>query len=119
MLLDTLELRGRDDRGEGLIFSGVVQDGTMLHALRLFRDRASSCVRVEASPLRGSMKDVPIWTAFVTRYAEDPDWVHYEGQGVVSVAAFRPPPYVFLLGYEPARNARGEYILQFATSDGT
>lgn len=115
-LVDTLELIG--DSGEQELFAGQMKHGEMFHALRLFRDNASGAVRLEASALRGSKKDVPIWTAFVTKYAYDPDWAHFEGNGVVSLIAIRPPPYVFILRYEPPKNALGAYVLPFTTDEG-
>ncbi len=118
MLLDAFELNTSDGLGERECFAGAIEHGDMRHALRLFRDRASGGVRLEASAKRGPMQDVPIWTAFVTKYADDRDWPQYEGRGVVSLAAVKPPPYVFLPQYEPARNRAGEYVLQFTTSEG-
>ena len=115
-LLDDSELSNAD--GEKVEFGGKVRHGELRHGLRLFRDRASGVVRIEASALRGPMKDVPLWTAFITKYADDPDWAHLEGGGIVSLAALRPPPYVFLAGYEPPMNGSGEYLLQFTTTDG-
>ncbi|KAK0931610.1 hypothetical protein LTR29_016289 [Friedmanniomyces endolithicus] len=118
MLLDAFELTTSDNLGEREYFAGAIEHGDMRHALRLFRDRASGGVRLEASAKRGPMQDVPIWTAFVTKYADDRDWPQYEGRGVVSLAAVKPAPYVFLPRYEPARNRAGEYVLQFTTSEG-
>ncbi|KAK5117946.1 hypothetical protein LTR62_003990 [Meristemomyces frigidus] len=115
-LHDRLELESPNGEGEELIFGGIIQHGSMLHALRLFRDTTSYGVRIEASALRGVMKDVPIWTAFVTRYATDPDHVQYEGKGFVSLIALRTPPYVFLPSYEPLRSREGQYLLGFTTS---
>lgn len=116
-LFDSFELARED--GEAEIFGGEIRHGDLRHALRLFKDRGSGVVRLDACALRGPMQDVPLWTAFVTRYVGDPDWVQYEGQGVVSLVALRPPPYVFLAGFQPLRNRRGEYVLQFVTDDGT
>lgn len=116
-LMDVFELIS-ETGGEQELFAGQMKHGDMVHALRLFRDRASGAVRLEASPLRGSKKDVPIWTAFLTKYAHDPDHANYEGNKVVSFAAIRPPPYVFLLRYEPPRNSAGNYVLPFTTDDG-
>ena len=118
-LLDEFEL-GKDGPypGETVEFGGKVRDGELRHALRVFNDQGSGVVRLEASALRGPMAGVPLWTAFVTKYAHDPDWAHVEGGGIVSLAALRPKPYVFLLGYEPPKNQNGEYILQFTSRDG-
>jgi len=121
-LLDEFELEGTPERREDEIrYGGKIQDLRMIHALRLYQDRASGVVRLEASAHRGPMEHVPLWTAFVTRYEEkgDTDWAHFEGKGVVSLAALKPPPYVFLSGYEPPRGREGMYILQFTTDKGT
>ena len=115
-LLDDFEL-GHDD-GEIEIFGGKIKHGDLRHALRMFKDRGSGVVRLEACALRGPMQDVPLWTAFVTRYSHDPDWAQFEPGGLVSVAAFRPPPYVFMSGYEPLRDMNGDHLLQFTTTDG-
>ncbi|KAI6869557.1 hypothetical protein KC318_g17171 [Hortaea werneckii] len=115
-LLDHLELRC--EGGEYEIFGGAIKHGELRHALRLFKDRSCGVVRLEASALRGPMSDVPLWTAFITRYVGDPDWVFYESGGLVSLAAVRPRPYVFLSGYEPPHRGRDEYLLNFATSEG-
>lgn len=117
-LLEIFELKGEDEAFEKEEFGGVIMDGDLRHALRLLRDRTSGVVRLEACALRGRMRDVPLWTAFMTRYKGDPDHVHFERHGVVSLAAVRPPPYVFLSAYEPPQNDMGEYVLQFTTSDG-
>ncbi|KAI7545812.1 hypothetical protein KC343_g9860, partial [Hortaea werneckii] len=86
-LLDHLELRC--DGGEYEIFGGAIKHGELRHALRLFKDRSSGVVRLEASALRGPMRDVPLWTAFVTRYVGDPDWALYEGGGLSAADAFQ------------------------------
>lgn len=117
-LLDIFELGGPEGSLEREEFGGKVRDGDMQHALRLYYDRTSGVVRLEASPLRGPKQDVPIWTAFITKYAVDPDHVAREGSRGVSFAALRPPPYVFLDDYRPPRNRHGEYCLEFTSREG-
>lgn len=116
-LLDDFEL-GNREYGEIPEFGGKIRHGDLRHALRVFNDQSSDVVRLEASALRGPMAGVPLWTAFVTKYVNDPDWAHFEGDGVVSLAALRPKPYVFLSGYEPPKNGKNEYILQFTSRSG-
>jgi hypothetical protein len=103
--------------GEDILFAGQIRHDDMLHALRLYRDHGSRLVRLEASPLRGSRQDVPLWTAFVSRYVGDPDWACWEGDGVVSLAALRPPPFVFVprLELQRAGRGRGDFLLPFTT----
>ncbi|WPH02900.1 Hypothetical protein R9X50_00576800 [Acrodontium crateriforme] len=130
-LIDEFELASRPSAtspqthlpGEDEIFGGEIIDGSLHHALRLWRDSTSGVVRLEACALRGPMQDVPLWTAFVTRYVGDPDWAHLEPirrgdtSAVVHIAAFKPPPYVFLSGYQPLRNDAHDWILHFALVD--
>ena len=115
-LREESELIGEE--GELDEFGGEIFDDDMRHALWLFRDQASGVVRLEASALRGDMQGVPIWTAFVTKYATDPDVMHYDGEGVVSFIAMDPPPYVFLAGYTPPRDKKGQLILRFVADSG-
>ncbi len=120
-LLDEFELEKSGTKlGEELLYASTIRDGQMLHTLRLWEDRSSNVVRLEATASRGPMEHVPLWTAFVTRFVAkgDVDWAQYDGHGVVSLAAMRPPPYVFLSEYEPPKNRDGLYILQFTSSNG-
>ncbi|KAF2723161.1 hypothetical protein K431DRAFT_302085 [Polychaeton citri CBS 116435] len=109
-LLDHFELR------EEIEYAGQICDGQLLHALRLFRDRGSGVIRLEASALRGPMRDVPLWTAFVTKYVGDPDHFQDEGGGRVHAAALRPPPYYFNPEYAMAKDRFGAYILNFTSA---
>ena len=117
-LVDHFELEN-EANGEQELFAGRIKHGNMFHALRLFRDSSSNVIRLEASACRGSRKDVPIWTAFVTKYGFDPDWPQYEGQGLVSLIAIKPPPFVFLSRYEPPMNQARNYVLPFTSKQGT
>nr|POE78680.1 hypothetical protein CFP56_62931 [Quercus suber] len=100
------------------LFGGRILSGSLQHALRVFKDPGSGVVRIEACPCRGPMKNVPLWTAFVTHYKNDPDHVALETRHVVSFAALRPKPYLFLPWYEPPRNENGQYVLEFISSSG-
>ena len=116
-ILDHLELSKPEGSGDEVQFGGVIKDGNLRHALRIFKDLGSGVVRLEASAYRGPMADVPLWTAFVTKYAYDTAWAQLEPDSVVSLAALKPPPYVFLSGYHPPKR-RHEYLLQFDTRKG-
>lgn len=116
-LLDVLELLKPPGSGEDVLFGGVIKDGDSLHALRLFQDRGSGVIRLEACAHRGPMENVPLWTAFVTKYAADPDWASLEGKYDVTLVAIKPHPYVFLSGYHPPMRG-SEYLLQFDLSKG-
>jgi hypothetical protein len=121
-LLDECELEGTPEvPEEELHFAAHVKHERMVHTLRFYQDRGSGVARLEASASRGPMEKVPLWTAFVTRYLNGGEaaWAEYQGDGIVNLAALRPPPYVFLSGYEPPKNRRDEYILQFVADNGT
>jgi len=48
------------------IYGGqIVYGPNQRHALRIYRDRVSGGARMEARPLRGLKRHVPIWTAFI------------------------------------------------------
>lgn len=113
-LLDSSELREGEDYG------GELTHGSFRHALRLFRDRGSGVLRLEASPLRGQFVDVPIWTAFLDKYRFDDAHFVWKGKGtgVVSVAALKPRPYVFCEGFELERGGDGGFVLRFASDRG-
>lgn len=118
-LLDFFALKqDPDDPLEKIEFGGVIKHGDLRHGLRLFKDRTSGVVRIEASALRGPMSDVPLWTAFITNHADDPHWAELEAGNLVSLVALRYAPYVFLRGYEPPRRGSREYILQFDNRRG-
>ena len=116
-LVDRFELE--TENGEQELYGGcmVTAEGQK-HALRLFRDHSSGVVRLEACALRGPMKDIPLWTAFVTRYVGDPDWVQPMRGGIVSLAVLKPPPYVFLSRYRVPHESNGEYLIRFDSTEG-
>lgn len=115
VLLENFQLE-KCDGGEKPLFAGEIRHDGMRHILRIFRDSASKVLRLEASALRGPHKDVPIWTAFVTKYAYDPDWPEYQGNGVIDLAKLEPS--VFIASYMPPEGRRGNAILPFASDRG-
>ena len=112
--MEDFELREREE------FGGEVTDGTMRHAFRIFQDSITGVCRLEWSALRGPMQDVPIATAFVTRYCDqqDTDWATLEDEKQLSLAALRPPPTLFVTGYQLPKNITDDYVLNFADKDG-
>lgn len=119
-LVDNFELEVDEGHGEEQLFGGQIRHNDMTHAVRLWLDRPSGCVRLEASALRGPRKDIPIWTAFVTRSAHDPDWANLISERTVALPAMRPPPYTFILRYEPPYDGRARhYLLPFTSSTGS
>lgn len=113
------EPRDMDDEE---LFGGVIRAGNgMLHALRLFRCHGSGAVRLEARPFEGDMEEVPIWTAFLTKYVNqrDQDFLALESQSVVTMCRPRPEPFVFVNGYRLPLTPDGyHYTLRFDSKQG-
>ena len=108
------------DMEEEVLFSGVIRDDGKSHGLRLLRDRGSRVLRLEARPYRGLREEVPIWTAFLTKYREggDRDIFFMERHGIVSMICPKPKPYVFLSGYGIPLMQNGDLALHFAVREG-
>lgn len=116
-MADGLEDIFDQDRTERLEFSSEISHSHFLHHLRVYRDVDSGVVRFEATPRRGPLKDVPIWTAFVTHFVGDRSWMKRVGASTTIV--FRQlHPYVFCEGYKVPKSANGRYQLTFSSSQG-
>ena len=112
------EIQSMSDNYTAIEFAGVIVDSGMKHALRIITDLGSGAIRLEASALRGPMKDVPIWTAFITKYKGDPDWAELRYTRDVSLIALKPPPYVFMSGYQAMQRRGREYVMHFELANG-
>ncbi|KEF60880.1 uncharacterized protein A1O9_02442 [Exophiala aquamarina CBS 119918] len=93
-------------------FSGAIRDSGYKHALRVYRDRGTDALRLEASVLKGEMENTPIWTAFITHCITSPTWCRYsENSSTVYLADLRR--HVFSSDYTPHVAANGEHFLDF------
>jgi hypothetical protein len=93
-----------------------VADKRYLHALRIYIDHDSGCVRFEATPRRGALKTVTIWTAFVTQYIGHRGWMSRVGSSTIQFGELHP--YVFCDGYRVPKGSTGKYQLTFTTPEG-
>jgi hypothetical protein len=111
-------------------------DDDFLHALRIYRDRDSKAVRLQASVLRGEMKRlralprnrvgdpifadldsrVPVWTAFITNYLRSPVWLTRAGPDIICLSELRR--HIFSSEYVPEQTREGEHILKFTSDVG-
>ena len=110
-------------------------DDDYLHALRIYRDRDSKAVRLQASVLRGEMKRLviatklsctsthtdmdsraPVWTAFITNYLRSPQWLTRAGPDVVCLGELRR--HIFSADYVPEQTNQGEHMLKFTSDHG-
>lgn len=117
-------LEAPGDLNEIQLYGGVIRDGDMLHALRLYKESnagASGVYRLEAAPLRGNNTGIPIWTAFVTKYVEtrDQDFFGLErNSAIVTMCCPKPVPFVFYPSYNLQMTRGGEYVLEFESRRG-
>ncbi|KAF2745064.1 hypothetical protein M011DRAFT_460273 [Sporormia fimetaria CBS 119925] len=97
--------------GEDEEFGGLVQEGKSIQAFRVWRDLDSGAVRFEVMPRRGRYTTVPIWTAFVTPYIGQEDWMKLVGKSTIQFKELHP--YVFHQGYVVPRGKTGRYQVTF------
>jgi len=101
--------------GERIMFAGETVDGKYLHVFRVKYDTDSGCVRFEATARRGPMKDIPIWTAFVTPYVGRSDWMKRVGPETIQFEKLHP--YVFSDSYRLPKGPTGKYRLSFTSPE--
>lgn len=111
----------------------TIRDSGYKHALRLYRDRSTEALRLEASVSAGEMElyaypdlfrpdtnhsySTPIWTAFITHCITSPTWCRYqENSSTVYLAELRR--HVFSSEYTPHVAANGEQLLDFDNIEG-
>jgi len=101
-------------------YGGVVCDGHKRHALRLLQCPGSGALRLEARPHRGDRQEVPIWTAFLTKYAEtnDPIFELQADRVTVIMVGLKPAPFMFVSEYRLPQTQYGDYVLRFYGRDG-
>lgn len=73
-------------------------------------------MRFEATPRRGPLKTIPIWTAFVTQFVGHKGWMKRVGSQTIQFRELHP--YMFLDGYKLPKGPSGRYQLTFTTSKG-
>ncbi|KAL2410476.1 hypothetical protein ABEF95_001759 [Exophiala dermatitidis] len=99
-------------KGEMTEFSGAIRDSGYRHALRVYRDKSTDAVRLEASILDGDMRHTPIWTAFITHNITSPTWLRWlKNSSTVYLAELQRR--VFSSQYTPHVAASGEHFLDF------
>jgi hypothetical protein len=114
ILQDKYHKRERSEEKEE--FSGEIQDDDFLHALRIYRDKDSGCIRLEARARRGRYTATPIWTAFITKAMAKKSWIRVVNTKTLALSELRP--YVFCPDYSPPASKNGKFRLQFTTSKG-
>ncbi|KAL8785318.1 MAG: hypothetical protein Q9195_008687 [Heterodermia aff. obscurata] len=113
-------LRGTVDdelHGEKVFFGGLIIDDHYEHALRVFRDRDSGCIRMQASVRSGDLKRTPVWTAFITHLINSRTWKWRDSHSPKTVYLADLQRYIFTEEYSPQLGPDGEHELRFTTSE--
>ncbi|MCJ1345946.1 hypothetical protein MMC31_004156 [Peltigera leucophlebia] len=83
-------------------------------ALRLYKDRDSGGIRMEASVLRGQLKRKPIWTAFITHHVYSNRWMRKIDSRTIQLAELQR--YVFKSDYDAELDPDEQNNLSFLNS---
>ena len=101
---------------EEVVFERHIVDDQFGHRLMLLRDKDSGGIRLQASILRGDMKNMPVWTAFITHQIHSRRWMKASGNRTVLLADLYR--YIFDSEYSPPIAPGGEHDITFADKDG-
>ncbi|KAL4938194.1 hypothetical protein BDV06DRAFT_60439 [Aspergillus oleicola] len=111
------KIRDYELHHEEEIFGSPILDDDFLHALRVYRDKETGAIRLQASVHKGEMKRAPVWTAFITHLYRTPKWLrvmpdkkHIELRELPQVI-FTFPEYM------PPKTQRGGHLLKFTSRE--
>ncbi|KAK2733210.1 hypothetical protein FQN57_002255 [Myotisia sp. PD_48] len=105
-------------KGEKRVFQGEILENGFNHQLRLLKDRSTGAVRLESVIVEGDMKNVPVWTAFITAELKTPFWFKRTGTNTVSMASLNQGVFMDSDAYTPTVTARGAHMLRFVNDYG-
>jgi hypothetical protein len=105
--------KGYEEREE---FAGEIKDDGFLHTLRIWRDKDSNCIRLEARSRQGLYTQTPIWLAFATKVILQKSWIRVINVKTLELAELHP--WVFDPNYSPPTSENANFELQFTTSRG-
>ncbi|KAL8966945.1 MAG: hypothetical protein Q9197_005697, partial [Variospora fuerteventurae] len=107
-------------------------DDNFEHALRVFKDRDSGGIRLQASVLNGELKRKPVWTAFITTHIHSgARWMRKPAAATASSSSSSSSSssaqrkivhladlqrYVFTTEYNPQLGPQGQHELRFMSS---
>ncbi|EDN02155.1 predicted protein [Histoplasma mississippiense (nom. inval.)] len=95
------------------IYGGLILDDSYLHALRIFQDRASGVIRLQASIHSGEMADVPIWTAFIHDYIGSKSWMRRVDYKTIILSDLDRATFIHSDQYTPRITRHHEHVLTF------
>ncbi|KAJ5648202.1 hypothetical protein N7490_004574 [Penicillium lividum] len=109
------DIRDHELDGEEELFGGQIVDDSYLHALRVYQDKTSGAVRLQASVHKGTMDRTPVWTAFVTHKLNRRGWLKVVDTRTVLVRDLKLTILMSTDDYNPPTTTRGEHILKFSS----
>ncbi|GLI73218.1 hypothetical protein PoHVEF18_001432 [Penicillium ochrochloron] len=109
------DIRDYELDGEREIYGGQIIDDEYHHALRVYRDKTTKAVRLQASVHKGDMDHTPVWTAFITPLLSRRSWLRIVDDRTVIIRDLKPIILMAADDYTPPQNNRGEHVLKFAT----
>ncbi|KAJ5390571.1 uncharacterized protein N7496_001639 [Penicillium cataractarum] len=111
------DIRDYELEGERQIYGGQIIDDDYAHALRVYRDKTTKSVRLQASVHKGDMDHTPVWTAFITSHLSRRSWLRVVDHRTVIIRNLKPIVLIPADDYTPPLNDRNEYELTFATTE--
>lgn len=102
-------------RDEVCEFAGSIVDSGFSHALRIYHDRITGAIRLQASVLKGELDRTPVWTAFITHVITSPDWCKRVDRKTIALADLKP--HIFSARYKTYLAPSGAFMLRFETRD--
>lgn len=101
----------RDDVSE---FAGRIVDSGFTHALRIWHDKITGSIRLQASVFTGELDRTPVWTAFITHLISHLGWCCRTDKKTIALPDLNL--HVFSGRYRPYMTD-GVFMLKFETKD--
>ncbi|KAL2854847.1 hypothetical protein BJY01DRAFT_25402 [Aspergillus pseudoustus] len=110
------QIRDYELNHEEELFGSPILDDDYMHALRVYRDRITGAVRLQASVHRGEMKRSPVWTAFITEQVKSRGWIRMVESKVILLRDVRQTTFTSS-DYSPPKTNRGQHKLEFCNQE--
>ena len=104
-----------DLKDEEVEYGGKIIDGGFNHGLRIYRDRLSDAVRIQASVRKGELDRTPVWTAFITHTLASREWLRRINDRTITLADVKL--HVFSSRYTPYHTPSGAFLLRFESKE--
>jgi hypothetical protein len=94
----------------------TLQSTVLKHALRVYKDKYTSTLRIESRPLRGRNKNVPLWVAFIRPDIDVRRWIRRTAARQVELRELEQ--HVFFAGYVPTLGRNRRFLIDFTETTG-